>query len=281
MKRYQIVLVIICSFTIRTAAQEHQPIKPSELHQRISTQIAKSIQTMNEETKRDGADKKPRHETIYVSEKHGVVSNDHKETVETEEERSVVSNLLRLTEGNKRFVSGSLKRKDLSSQRAATANGQTPFAIVVTCSDSRVPPELIFDESIGQLFVIRLAGNVVDSLALGSIEYAVEHLHAHTLVILGHESCGAVKATIAGGTVPPNIGSIVRRIAPAVAKVREKKTEEKELLSECIKENVHGQIGLTMKMSPILFDAMVKGELLVLGGIYDLASGKVRFLTGE
>lgn len=281
MKSYRIVVIIICSFTLRLSAQEHQAVDASELHQRISTQISKSIQTMNEEKKRDGTDKKPRQETIYVSEKHGLTPAAHREEVEVEEERSIVSNLLRLTEGNKRFVSGSLKRKDLAAQRMATANGQTPFAIVVTCSDSRVPPEMIFDESIGQLFVIRLAGNVVDSLALGSIEYAVEHLHSHTLVVLGHESCGAVKATIQGGTVPPNIFSIVRRISPAVAKVREKKVEEKELLSESIKENVHEQIRRSMSMSPILFDAMVKGELLVLGGVYDLASGKVRFLTGE
>ncbi len=281
MKLYHIFFIIICSFTFRIAAQEHPVIDPSELRQRISTQISKSIQMMNEEKKRDGTDKKPKRETIYVSEKHGVTPAVQRETVGVEEERSIVSNLLRLTEGNKRFVSGSVKQKDLAAQRTATANGQTPFAIVVTCSDSRVPPEMIFDESIGQLFVVRLAGNVVDSLALGSIEYAVEHLHSHTLVVLGHESCGAVKATIEGGTVPPNIASIVRRIAPAVEKARGKKVVESELLSESVKENVHEQIRRSMSMSPILFDAMMKGELLVLGGFYDLASGKVRFLTGE
>lgn len=279
MKISTLFLILLSSISFLADAQEHQAVSPAELHQRISTQISKSIETMNEEKKHEGTGKRTKQETVYVSDKHGLslpASHD-----EDNEERSIVSNLLRLTDGNKRFVSGSLKRKDLTTQRKETVNGQSPFAIVVTCSDSRVPPEMIFDESIGQLFVIRLAGNVVDSLALGSIEYAVEHLHAHTMVILGHESCGAVKATIQGGHVPPNIASIVRRISPAVTKVRERKTEEKELLSESIKENVHEQIRQSMNFSPILFDAMLKGELLVLGGVYDLASGKVRFLTGE
>ncbi len=266
-------------FPSAAGAQEHQAVHPTELHQRISTQITRSIEKMNEEKKNEGSSQRTKQETIYVSDKHGEAHPVQHDA--DNDERSIVSNLLRLTDGNKRFVSGSLKRKDLSVQRKETVNGQSPFAIVITCSDSRVPPELIFDESIGQLFVIRLAGNVVDSLALGSIEYAVEHLHAHTMVILGHESCGAVKATIQGGHVPPNIASIVRRISPAVAKARERRTDEKELLSESIKENVHEQIRQSMNLSPILFDAMLKGELLVLGGVYDLASGKVRFLTGE
>jgi carbonic anhydrase len=258
--------------------QEHNVIAPSEIHERLATQVSKSIKEMNEETKKNGSSRKNHDVTVFVSEKHPSAAEERREP---DEERSIVSNLLRLTEGNKRFVSGALKRKDLASQRSGTVNGQTPFAIIITCSDSRVPPEMIFDESIGQLFVIRLAGNVVDSLALGSVEYAVEHLHAHTLVVLGHQSCGAVKAAVQGGPLPPNIAAVVRRIAPAVANAKAQNRTEAELMNESIKENVHEQIRRSMSGSSILHDAMMKGELLVLGGIYDLATGKVRFLTGE
>lgn len=263
-------------------AQEPHPIAPSEIHERLGTQISRALDEMNKEKLKSGHERQTKQVTVYVSDKHpaaGVAGAA--EHAGQEEERSIVSNLNRLTEGNKRFVSGNIKRKDLGAERKAVVNGQQPYAIVITCSDSRVPPEMIFDEAIGQLFVIRLAGNVVDSLALGSVEYAVEHLHSHTLVVLGHESCGAVKAAVQGGSVPPNIASIVRRISPAVSAVRGRNIPENELVTESVKENVHEQIRRTMKSSSILFDAMIKGELLVLGGVYDLASGKVRFLTGE
>lgn len=276
MKPTIITLLIILPF-LSLLAQEPHPIAPSEIHTRLGTQISNAIDEMNKEKQKPGHERQTKQVTVYVSDKHPAAA----EQPEADEERSIVSNLNRLTEGNKRFVTGNLKRKDFAAQRKEVVNGQHPYAIVITCSDSRVPPEMIFDESIGQLFVIRLAGNVVDSLALGSVEYAVEHLHSHTLVVLGHESCGAVKATVEGGHFPPNIAAIARHIEPAVAAVRTRKIPESTLISECVKANVHEQIRLTMKNSPILFDAMIKGELFVLGGVYDLASGKVRFLTGE
>lgn len=278
MKPTLIALCILFPF-VSLIAQEPHPIAPSEIHERLGTQISRAVDEMNKEKLKPGHERQTKQVTVYVSDKHPAAGNA--EHAEAEEERSIVSNLNRLTEGNKRFVSGNIRRKDLGAERKAVVNGQQPYAIVITCSDSRVPPEMIFDEAIGQLFVIRLAGNVVDSLALGSVEYAVEHLHTHTLVVLGHESCGAVKAAVQGGTVPPNIASIVRRISPAVATVRGRNIPENELVTESVKENVHEQIRRSMKSSPILFDAMIKGELLVLGGVYDLASGKVRFLTGE
>ncbi|NUN68686.1 MAG: carbonic anhydrase [Bacteroidetes bacterium] len=258
-------------------AQEPHPIAPSEIHTRLGSQISKAVETMNQEKKRSGHESTPKDITVFVTDK-PVAPAAH---AEQEDDRSIVSNLNRLSEGNKRFVSGTPKRKEVAAQRRETVNGQHPYAIVITCSDSRVPPEMIFDESVGQLFVIRLAGNVVDSLALGSVEYAVEHLHAHTLLVLGHESCGAVKAAAEGGHLPPNIAAITRRIEPAVAAAKARSITGPALINECVKENVHEQIRRTMKNSSILFDAMVKGELLVLGGIYDLASGKVRFLTGN
>jgi carbonic anhydrase len=126
--------------------------------------------------------------------------------------------MTRLLEGNKRFMAGTLAAKDVGSAREATKNGQTPFATVLTCSDSRVVPEFIFDTNIGEIFVVRNAGNCVDSVTLGSLEYGTEHLHTPLLAILGHEKCGAVTAACSGEIYPPNIQAIVDRIKPAVAK---------------------------------------------------------------
>ncbi len=117
-----------------------------------------------------------------------------------------------LMEGNKRYVEGKLAPKDVKAARIETQNGQKPFVTVVSCSDSRVVPEFIFDANIGEIFVIRTAGNIVDTITLGSIEYGVEHLHTPLLVILGHEKCGAVTAACKGGICPPNIQAIVDKL---------------------------------------------------------------------
>jgi len=120
--------------------------------------------------------------------------------------------LERLMQGNKRYIDGKLAAKDVKAARLKTQDHQTPFVTVVTCSDSRVVPEFIFDTNLGELFVIRTAGNVVDTITLGSIEYGVEHLHTPLLVVLGHEKCGAVTAACKGGVCPPNIQAIVDKM---------------------------------------------------------------------
>ena len=122
-----------------------------------------------------------------------------------------------LKEGNARFVSGKSSRKEnYSTDREQLADGQHPFAVVLCCSDSRVAPEILFDQGLGDLFVIRNAGNVVDEDVLGSIEYAVEHLHSKLVVVLGHSSCGAVTATCQGGDLPGHVMAIVERIRPSL-----------------------------------------------------------------
>jgi carbonic anhydrase len=126
--------------------------------------------------------------------------------------------LAKLVEGNKRFVSGKLSAKDVKKAREANKNGQHPYVTILCCSDSRVPPELVFDSNLGELFIVRNAGNCVDTLVLGSVEYGVEHLHTPLLVILGHEKCGAVTAACSGGVCPPNIAAIMEKIQPAVMK---------------------------------------------------------------
>jgi carbonic anhydrase len=124
-----------------------------------------------------------------------------------------------LKEGNARFVENNLLAKDTyTADRDVLATGQKPFAVILTCSDSRVGPEIFFDQRLGDIFVVRNAGNVADQTALGSIEYAVEHLGSPLVVVVGHSKCGAVTAACGGGELPPNIKSITDRIQPAVAK---------------------------------------------------------------
>lgn len=183
--------------------------------------------------------------------------------------------LKRLVTGNARFVSGKSVRPNQSAERREeTAAGQKPFAIILTCSDSRVPPEVIFDRGIGDIFIIRTAGNVVDDIAIGSIEYAVEHLGVKLVVVLGHKKCGAVDATTKGGEAPGHIGSIVDKIKPAVAKAKNKGGN---LLDESIKENMKMIVEELKESRPILSEFVEKHELKIVGGIYDISSGSVKF----
>src|SRR5881392_439655 len=125
--------------------------------------------------------------------------------------------LAKLKEGNLRFASSEVSQsKPTAARRAETAQEQHPFAIVLGCADSRTAPEIIFDQNIGDLFVVRTAGNLVDDYALGSIEYAVDHLGVRLIVVLGHERCGAVGAAMAGNSAPGHINALVRDIQPAV-----------------------------------------------------------------
>lgn len=197
-------------------------------------------------------------------------AKEKKEEVNTEQLTS------QLLAGNGRFVNGKLSRKNYQQERAQLTKSQHPYAMILSCSDSRVPPELLFDESLGRLFIIRTAGNVIDSVALGSIEYAAEHLHVHLLIVLGHEECGAVKATIAGGEVPPNIGSLVWRVKPAVDRVKEKHPSESILVNACVEENVRQQLDQSLKQSTVVQELVEKGELTIKGAVYSLETGVVR-----
>lgn len=187
--------------------------------------------------------------------------------------------LLYLQKGNERFVNGKLQEKHYSEELPILAQGQHPFAIVLTCADSRVAPEAIFDQTLGKIFVIRVAGNVADPVVLGSVEYAAEHLHTPLLFILGHESCGAVKAAVSGGDVPPNIGSILKRITPAVNKVRAQVSDEARVLNEAIKENVRYQMQMALFESEVLTEFTHQNKLKIVGGIYNLHSGRIEMLS--
>jgi carbonic anhydrase len=188
--------------------------------------------------------------------------------------------LQKLMDGNKRFVSGSLAQKDLSAKkREELAKGQKPFATVLTCSDSRVPPEILFDQGLGDVFVVRVAGNVVDPIALGSIEYAAEHLGSPLVLILGHSKCGAVKATLeAKGKPEGNIGAIVKKIMPAAAAAKKKGGTQDEILETAIKENVKNVYADVMKNSKIISHLVEEGKLTIAAGEYDITTGKIEMI---
>ncbi|TGE33286.1 carbonic anhydrase [Desulfosporosinus sp. Sb-LF] len=179
-----------------------------------------------------------------------------------------------LVEGNRRFTSGTPLSKDFSYTRRSDLmkNGQHPFAIIVSCSDSRVPPELLFDQALGDLFVVRVAGNVVTPVELGSIEYAVEHLKAPLVVVLGHEECGAVTAAVQGGETHGSIAAIIEKLKPAVNEARATGATGKELIEKSTDLNI--QDALTdISRSPIVKEGMEAKQVKVIGMKYDLDEG--------
>lgn len=183
-----------------------------------------------------------------------------------------------LMEGNQRYRNGKFRQKDLGPVRRMelVQNGQKPFAVVLACSDSRVPVELLFDQGMGDIFVVRVAGNVVDPVALGSIEYGLEHLGVNLLMVLGHSDCGAVKATVDGGEAPGSIAAIVRKIKPSVAKMTADGVGVAELYSRVEEENVFATIE-EIKASPIVHHLMEHG-LKIVAAKYLLDSGEVVLL---
>ena len=171
-----------------------------------------------------------------------------------------------LKSGNARFVSGTLTPKDnYATLREKLSVGQHPFAVVLCCSDSRVAPEIIFDQKLGDLFVIRNAGNIVDEEVLGSIEYAVEHLETPLVVVMGHSACGAVTATCQGGDLPGHIIDLAKRIKPSIN------------TSFCINDNARSH---ARRMAQMIEDDEIVHHVgaKIIAAFYDIQSGKVEWL---
>ncbi len=182
----------------------------------------------------------------------------------------------RLIEGNLRYVEARAAHTNQTvARRTDLARTQHPFAIVVGCADSRVPPEILFDQGLGDLFVIRLAGNIADDAVLASIEYAVAHLGVRYVMILGHERCGAVTAVAAGGDAEGHIPALVKAIQPAVDRVR---NQPGDLVENAVLANIALVVGQVKGSKPILADRVRRGELVVVGARYDLDDGKVAIL---
>lgn len=183
--------------------------------------------------------------------------------------------LKKLQEGNDRYINElSISHADWSAKRTALIKDQKPFAIIVSCSDSRVPPEIIFDQSIGHLFVIRIAGNVVDDFAIGSIEYGVTVLGAKLIVVLGHSNCGAVDAALKGMKFDNHIQEILDEILPAIKSLKNRSPNSLEL---AIKQNVRNVEETLKNSKPVLAKLFIEGSLKIEGGYYHLDTGKVEF----
>ena len=184
-------------------------------------------------------------------------------------------------EGNRRFQAGKPAARELVRRRAALLKGQQPQVIVLACADSRVCPSLLFDKNLGDLFVVRTAGNVADPVALGSIEFAAEYLHSRVLLILGHEQCGAVAAAASDERPPtPNLESIVAKIRPALEKSKGLATNSR-LLRLAERTNVHLSARNLLDNSPLLQVKVAAGDLALIKAIYRLRTGQVVRLPNE
>jgi carbonic anhydrase len=176
-----------------------------------------------------------------------------------------------LYEGNDRYRNKGPYREEDTERRQALISGQHPFAVVLCCSDSRVPPEILFNKRLGDLFVIRNAGNIVDDVVLGSIEYAVEHLGTQLVVILGHGSCGAVTATVNNASAQGHLGSILSRIRPAVEKSQ---SLPGDAVANAIDANIHEMIA-ALQREPLFKELVAEGKLKIAGMRYNLEDGTI------
>jgi carbonic anhydrase len=181
-----------------------------------------------------------------------------------------------LKEGNKRFRAGTSVQKNLRAKVKASAAGQYPFAVVLSCMDSRVPVEALFDQSIGDLFSIRVAGNVVNTDNLGSLEYAAKVIGVKLIVVLGHTSCGAVKGAIDNVKLG-NLTELVARIQPAVAASGPGTSKDRAYVDKVGEQNMRHAMKEIREKSPVLKEMLDSGAVGMVGGMYDLETGAVTF----
>lgn len=199
--------------------------------------------------------------------------------IEEVREGSAESANRKLIEGNRRFALGKPLQEDISLQkrRDLKVNGQKPFAVILSCSDSRVPPEIVFDQGLGDIFVVRNAGNVVEPVALGSIEYSIKYLGTPLIVVMGHEDCGAVKAAVEGEETTDNIEAIIKKIEPSVEKAKSGGSKE-GLKERAENENIVNSIE-QIKKSPVVKEMLETGRVKIVGAKYHLESGEVIFIN--
>lgn len=185
--------------------------------------------------------------------------------------------LQKLIAGNQRFVQHHPQYPDQTAVRLQeVAQSQTPFATVLSCADSRVPAEIIFDQGIGDIFTVRIAGNIATPEAIGSIEYAVELLGTPLLMVLGHERCGAVTAAVKNQSLPGEIGTFVKAILPAVTQIQDQPGDR---VNNAVLANVRYQMQQLQQRSSLLSERLHRGKLSLVGGRYDLDTGAVTIIT--
>ncbi len=187
-----------------------------------------------------------------------------------------------LQQGNARYMAGGFDRphQDQFRRVRTSQDGQRPFATILACSDSRVPVELIFDRGIGDIFVIRVAGNVMGIGEMSSVEYAIELLRSPLFVVMGHSHCGAVKAVVEKGILPGNLRVLSERILPAVEQARtsSEHLRGEQFLTEAVKTNVWQTIEHVLRLSAPIRERCLSGSLMVIGAFYDIEAGSVQWL---
>ncbi len=186
--------------------------------------------------------------------------------------------LTQLLRGNERFVAGWPDHPNQSARRRREVSeaGQHPFAIVLSCADSRVPPEIVFDQGLGDVFVIRVAGNVLDEMILGTIEYAVEHLHTPLVMVLGHDKCGAVTAAVEHTQTNSHVQAVVEALQPAVAFAE---TQVGDRVSLAIDANIRYAVKTLRASEPVLSEALTAGHIEIVGARYNLDTGEVKLIS--
>jgi carbonic anhydrase len=202
-----------------------------------------------------------------------------KEEAYTAAAKVALENLLA---GNQRFARGERAPRAFDLRREKLVTGQKPLAIILGCSDSRVSPGTLFDQNLGEIFVVRTAGQVLGATAIASIEYAVDHLQAPLLVILGHEQCGAVTAAIAHeGQAEGNIGLLLGKIKPAIDKARQLKTAPEDMVEKVTDLHLEELARQVLQESEIISRAVAEGRLRLVTGKYQMASGEVQIHTPD
>jgi carbonic anhydrase len=182
-----------------------------------------------------------------------------------------------LEDGNKRFVEGNMLEEDVSKENLKKlSGGQRPFAVIVSCSDSRVDPETVFDEGLGDIFVIRDAGNVLDKVTLGSIEYGAEHLKAPLIVVLGHEKCGAVQAAVDKAKGSENLQGILDKVNISVKSVESKNLSKDKVYQEVENENIKNTVS-EIEKDPVIEELVKSNKVKVVGAKYHIETGEVTF----
>jgi carbonic anhydrase len=202
------------------------------------------------------------------------------QTQATQERMTPAEALARLKEGNARFVANRMAERDLVEQVHITGSGQYPFAIVLGCVDSRVPPELIFDQGIGDIFSARIAGNFVNTDILGSMEFATKVAGARLIFVLGHSACGAIQGAVDGAELG-NLTGMLAKLEPAIEAVptpnEGRSSQNTTFVQQVAEKNVELTIEAIQEQSPVLREMLEKEEIRIAGGMYDIETGEVTF----
>jgi len=183
-----------------------------------------------------------------------------------------------LKEGNARFVTGKEKKRDMAADVKATASGQYPYTAIVSCMDSRAPMELVLDQGIGDMFGIRVAGNVIDTDILGSLEYAVKVVNVKLIAVIGHTHCGAVHGAIDGADFG-SLTALLKQIAPAITASGPGSGKDDAYVDKVARQNVRDSMREIREKSAIIRDALQSGKVGLVGGMYDIETGKVVFMA--